>query len=231
MPGMESFETRIRQLEEALALAATPELWEEARALYKAEPSEARPALLLRLYGLASVLCFEPGDPHFDKGRSLLRQAARRFEAQGQLNDAALSGLYQAKAERKLGQLDQEVLRLQEAFAAAQWGDAPDLVARALHALGLAQLEGRRTVQAERALEDLQAATISGQGRWRWHHLRARILESAGDLRLAARELSRARTLLPTTEPDSSLALLLADAQGLKHALEKANEVGTEAAP
>jgi tetratricopeptide (TPR) repeat protein len=219
-------EPDIRRLEEQLLRAPTLELWEAARALYKsAAPGAVEPRVVL-VYGLALVLCFAPGEIRFEKGQSLLRQVARRFEGQGQFGEAALARLYLARAERRRNAAEPELQMLREGFALAQWAGDNPLVARALHEMGMALLEAGRIEEAETTLQDLEACTdrLSTQERWRWHHLRARILLHVGDLRLAARELSRARAALEGPEPSLWLDLLLEDARRLKDALERMHE-------
>jgi tetratricopeptide (TPR) repeat protein len=218
-------EPDIRKLEESLLAKPGPELWDAARALYKsAAPGAVEPGVVL-VYGLASVLCFAPGEIRFEKGLSLLRQVARRFEGQGQFADAAIARLYLARAERSQGEVEPELQMLREGFSLAQWAGHSPLAARALHELGMALLRAGRIPEAENVLQDLEACTdqLTFPDRWRWHHLRARVLIAVGDIRLAARELNRARHALRVYAPTASLGLLLEDARRLKDALESVN--------
>src|SRR5262249_9743755 len=158
---------------EQLLDAPTSELWESAHALYKsAAPGSAEPRVVL-VYGLACVLCSAPEETRFEKGHSLLRQAARRFESQGEFAEAALARLYLARAERRRAAVEPELQMLREGFALSQWAGDGALAARTLHELGMSLQQAGRVEEAEAVLLDLESCTepIAAQERWRWHHL------------------------------------------------------------
>jgi hypothetical protein len=209
-------------LEARLLRQPTLELWAEVRARYKSAPATRRGPAVLGLYGLACVQCHAPGTAHFDKGRLLLEQAAELHEEDGSIAAAASSRLHLAEAEQRAGHDRRGRELIEQALRCARNVGDRGTEARALQALGLACLSGGEPRGAEAALDELEPLVRRGSSaeRWRWHHLRARILEQAGDARLAALELTRAWDALAPPGPPDAARTLGADALCLKQSLE-----------